>query len=370
MLPSGDQAVQGGRSRLPGRDEAADGRLQRRNDEHGGQADGRAQQRQHGHGRAHGQGRLVGLGRGLGARLAQKRRAVDLHEAGHGQRADHGQDRHAEHGRGGRAGCGHGAQQAQVHEQFAHEAVEGRQAADGHRAREEGQGGPGHGLGQPAQLVQLARVRAVVHRPGAEEQQRLEQAVVPDVQQAAGHAQGDPLRMAGSAAEGGQAQAHEDDADVLHAVIGQKALQLVLADGQDHAEEPADRAQEQQRPAPGGGRRGHQRQEARQAVDAHLEDHAGEHGRHVAGAAGVRAGQPEMQRHDAGLEPEAHQRQKEQGGPERPVPAPLRQRDSGRRSPWPAATGRTGRTGTAFRGAWRTGRRSRRGWPPRGGPRW
>ena len=50
-----------------------------------------------------------------------------------------------------------------------------------------------------------------------------------------------------------------------------------------------------------------------QAVDAHLDEHAGHDGRHMGRRSSVGARQPDVQRHEAGLEPEANQRQDENG---------------------------------------------------------
>ena len=100
-------------------------------------------------------------------------------------------------------------------------------------------------------MVDVAGVDRVDDGAGAEEQEGLEQGVVPDVQQAAAQAQDDPIRAAQRTTDHGQADAHDDDADVLDAVIGEQPLQVVLADGKRDPEDARDHAQRQENHAPG-----------------------------------------------------------------------------------------------------------------------
>ena len=76
------------------------------------------------------------------------------------------------------------AEQAEVDEELTDEAVQRRQAADRDRPDQEAEGRPRHHLRQAAQVVDLAGVGRVDDRAGTQEQQGLEQRVVPDVQQA------------------------------------------------------------------------------------------------------------------------------------------------------------------------------------------
>ena len=152
------------------------------------------------------------------------------------------------------------AEQAQVDQQLADEAVQRRQPADGDRADEKAQRGPRHRLGQAAESIDLAGAGGMHHRPGAEEQKRLEQGVVPDVQQGPAQAQDDPIAALERPADQRQAEAHHDDADVLDAVVRQQPLQVVLADGKGHAEHARDDSQRQHHVAPRQRRRRQQRQ--------------------------------------------------------------------------------------------------------------
>ena len=60
---------------------------------------------------------------------------------------------------------------------------------------------------------------------------------------AAGQAEDDQSGRPERAAEQGQAEAHDDDADVLDAVVGQQPLEVVLADGEGDPEHARDDAE-------------------------------------------------------------------------------------------------------------------------------
>jgi hypothetical protein len=91
-------------------------------------------------------------------------------------------------------------------------------------------------------------------RAGAEEEQRLEERVVPDVEEAAGEAEHDPLRSAERAADRRHAEPEQDDPDVLDRVVGEEALEVVLREREDHAEERCQRAQREEHDAQRRGR--------------------------------------------------------------------------------------------------------------------
>jgi hypothetical protein len=186
-------------------------------------------------------------------------------------------------------------------------------------------GGPRHPARETSQLVDLARSRALDDGTGGEEQQALEQAVVPGVQQRAREPERDQFALARRAAEERGAEAEEDDADVLDAVVREQTLEVVLADRERDADDGRRGAHAEQDLAPAGRRLGEQQTGPRDPVDAGLDQHAGHHRGDVARRRGVRGRQPEVQRHDAGLEAEPDQGQREQQ-------IPLRGRDrAGRR---------------------------------------
>ena len=174
-----------------------------------------------------------------------------------------------------------------------------------------------------------------------------------------GEAEGLHHRVPQALAEGAEPQAQQDDPDVLDGVVGEQALQVVLAQGEGHAEDARQGAQRHQRSAPPDGRIRDPGQEPHQPEDAHLEQHARHQRRNMTGGGGMGRRQPEVQRKDARLEPEAQQEQPEEdrslaaGGQARRA-APQSPHAHG---PWPAA--RRPRTGTACRCGWPPGRSSR-----------
>ena len=304
----GSQARQrsGGQGR---RTQAFNHRVEEGRQHPGRDADEHADGGQHGHRNNHHGRRLPGP-HGVGtARAAQESRAAHLDEAGHRQRADHGQDGSGD--RGARHTGRQAREEPQVDQQLAHEAVQGRQAADRDSPNQEKRGRPGHGLCQAAQTVDGPGACRVDDRTRAQEKQGLEEAVVPDMEEAARHAQHKEFGTAARAAQHRQPHAHQDDADVLDAVVGQEPLDVVLRHREGHAEEARDGAQGQDHRAPGGGEAGQQGQCAQKAVYSHLQHHAGEHGRDLAGRGRVGAGQPEMKGHRARLQAKAEEGQEE-----------------------------------------------------------
>ncbi len=73
-------------------------------------------------------------------------------------------------------------------------------------------------------MVDLAGVRSMDDRAGTEKKEGLEQRVVPNVQQAAAQSKDDPIHASQRAADQGQAQADDNDADVLNTVVSEQAL--------------------------------------------------------------------------------------------------------------------------------------------------
>ena len=253
------------------------------------------------------------MGAGHAAAISQEHRAQSPCKTGHGQCADHGQG----HGGDGRDGERRAAAEAErlekpgIDQPFAGEAIQRRQGADGDGAEDEQRRRPRHAFRQPAHVFDVARVRGVDDGPGIEEEQRLEEAVVPDMQQRAAQPQDDPGRLVVRSAEQGQAYAHHDDPDVFDAAIGQDPLDVLLPDGEGDSRHAGDGADGQRRAAPPVRRNRKQGRDADDAVHAHLEHDPGHHRRDVARGVGVGAGEPDMQGHDARLEPEADEGQHE-----------------------------------------------------------
>ena len=178
--------------------------------------------------------------------------AKGLDEAGRRQAA--GQRQHADGDRHQHRDLRHGdveaAKQGLKHQPFGDKAVERRQGRDGGRADQEEERRPGHPLDQPAHLFHVARVRGVQHRTRAQEEQALETGVVDRVVQPADEAQRGQRHQPVAVEDQPSADAHQDDADVLHRVIGQQPLEVVLHQRIEHAQQRRDRAQPPARPRP------------------------------------------------------------------------------------------------------------------------
>ena len=149
------------------------------------------------------------------------------------------------------------------------------------------------------------------HRARAKKEQRLEEPVVPDVQETTGEGEPAPGGVAIFHRHECEPEAKENDADVFDAVVGEQALEIVLAERERHAEHRARRAEGDDHPA---GAVGHRQPAAEtdQAVESDLNGDAGEDRGDMARSVGVRRRQPHVERKKTGLEPEANQREPEQ----------------------------------------------------------
>jgi hypothetical protein len=140
---------------------------------------------------------LSGVAAVFRPRGPQEYRPEHLHEAGHCERPDEGQSWDRESADKGWPVRGRdGAEESQLDEELAHKPVERRQAADRHGPHEEAEGGGGHPPCEPTQMIDLAGVGGVDYGTGAQEQQSLEQGVVPDVKEGSAEPEYDPLRPA------------------------------------------------------------------------------------------------------------------------------------------------------------------------------
>ena len=95
-------------------------------------------------------------------------------------------------------------------------------------------------------MIDLARVHGMDDRPGAQEQERLEKGMVPHVEQGPAQTEHNPISSTQGAPEHGQAHTHDDDANVLNAVVSEQALQVMLADGEGDAQHARSHSQSQQ----------------------------------------------------------------------------------------------------------------------------
>ena len=113
-----------------------------------------------------------------------------------------------------------------IDEKFADKAVKGRQTGDCHRTDQKGPAGYGHALHQAAQLIDMAGPGFLENRPGPHKQQRFEDGVIEDMEQAAGKAEAGHDPVARRDPDHAQAAADENDADIFNAVIGQQAVSM------------------------------------------------------------------------------------------------------------------------------------------------
>ena len=102
-------------------------------------------------------------------------------------------------------------------------------------------------MDQPAQALHVALARRGKDGARAEEEQALEYRMIEDVEQRRGRRQrGRPAHVVGSERQA-QTQTDEDDADVLDGVIGEQALEIVL---HQRVQDAQNRARAAEREAP------------------------------------------------------------------------------------------------------------------------
>ena len=114
---------------------------------------------------------------------------------------------------------------------------------------------------------------------------------------------GDADRVERHGGHGG-ADAEQNDADVLDGVIGQQALDVMLLQGESHAEDRRDRTEDHDHKAPPDlNARGGEQVETNleDAEDTDLDHAAGHEGTHVGRRLRMSLGQPAVQRDDTGL---------------------------------------------------------------------
>ena len=186
------------------------------------------------------------------ARLAEKHHAVEFdhdvacqrggeHHGGGGDRNEHIQVGMRQAGR---------KQERLQQQPFGDETVQRRQSGNRERADQGQPGDPGHAMDQAAQLAQGALVRGVQHRAGGEEQEALEEGVVDAVIQRRGERERGERAHAVGLEGDGEADADQDEADVLDRRIGEQALHVALHRGKDHAVERGREAEREDHHAP------------------------------------------------------------------------------------------------------------------------
>ena len=259
----------------------------------------------------------VGLGRLgdlVGAGRAEEDRAVEFGEGQDDESADQRQCGQSGGGRQHVAARSDAVEHPEVDQQFGDEAVEGRQGADGRRAREEEDRRERHVLRKPAQRVERRGMGLREDVARAEKEQALEQRVVERVQQGARDAAQRDELVARGFAQRGDAESDEDDADVLDRGVGQQAFHVVLHGCEDHAPQARDDARREQDHSGGVQERlfAQRGRHAQDAVDARLDHHARHQGRDVRRGCGVRLRKPDVHREKSRLHAEARQEHQQQ----------------------------------------------------------
>jgi hypothetical protein len=197
-------------------------------------------------------------------------------------------------------------------EPFADEAVQRGQAGDGQRAGQETGGRPGHAADQAAEQVHVAGARGVEDGSRAEKEQSLECGVVQGVVERGREREEGRRGDLEAPEEEPGAEADEDETDVLDARIGEEALEVVLHERVEHADDRRERPEADQQGSPPGRPPAEQVQaDAEEPVHAELDHHARHEGGDVARRRRVSARQPDVERDDAGLGAEPQKREQE-----------------------------------------------------------
>ena len=263
-----------------------------------GHAEDHAQAREDDHGDAHGRGDALHAAAPRRGGVKQNR-AQDAHVVDRPHEARRDERRRDERLSGVHAG--------HDHEVFAHEAVERRQAHDGHDADAHAAHGPRHFVDEASEIGKLAAADAENEAARAEEEQVLHDRVVQDMGQRARR------RQPRAEAEDG-----EDFADLPHGGVGEHTLEVFLPEGHPFAVGHRAQAHERDHQAGGGeaavgAGRGEflvadePEVDRHHAEHAHLGEHAGERRGHGGRRGGVGVWQPAVQGHETGLGREAEQ---------------------------------------------------------------
>ena len=263
----------------------------------------------------HGARHFAGVARFLAARCAAEADAIHLDETHHRHGAGHRQHHYRERRDDRGAEFGHGEQRL-VDKPLADKAVERRQRRDGHGTDEERQRGPGHQLGQPPHLVHVAGVQAEHHRAGAHKEQALEDGVVEQVIEGAEQPQHHQCRLLVGDADHADPHPHQDDADVLHRVVGEQPLEIVLGQRKQHPEHCRAGTEDQHHIAPPE-LAGAEEIDAdpQDAKETQLHHDAGHQRRDMGRRNGLGHRQPAVQRHETGAQAKAAEAEQEhQGG--------------------------------------------------------
>jgi hypothetical protein len=142
-------------------------------------------------------------------------------------------------------------------------------------------------------------------RASREEQQSLHRSVIPDVEQRAGHAEQRERRVAARASPRGEPEADRDQAEILDARIGERALQVALLERERDAEPGAREPERGEARSRRGRERTQQHRKPQEPVPPELHHRARHQRGYMRGRCGVGFGQPDVEWNHAGLHAEA-----------------------------------------------------------------
>ena len=229
-------------------------------------------------------------------------------------RRDRERHRNSDRSRSGDAGVHEPLEQ----EPLTDESVERRKSDDRDGADREAGARGRHTPHQSAHLVEVAGTGRLDRRAGSEEQQRLEDPVVEDVEKRCGHEGGAERRMPVARERQRGADADEDETNVLGRRVGQKHLEVRF---DQRVQDPEERRRgtecEHGEAPPARPGTEHHHPDAKQAVDAHFHHRTRHQGGNMARRLGMCAWQPYVQRNHARFGSEADDSKDEHRRPPR-----------------------------------------------------
>ena len=124
--------------------------------------------------------------------------------------------------------------------------------------------GTWHSPQQTSEMVDFAGMSAVQNVASRQKEQSLEKRVVQDMQQRAGETDGRHCWETRAESERSHAEPQGDDADVLDTVVSKQALEVMLRQREQDADNPGGETDPAQHPSPPGLRRAQKHHDANQ----------------------------------------------------------------------------------------------------------
>ena len=197
---------------------------------------------------------------------------------------------------------------------FAGKPVQGRESSNRQCPDKEEGRGLGHPVDEPAHVFDIPRVGGMDNGTGGEEEQALEEGMVEGMEERPEQADGCKFREVVAREDDKEADAHEDDPDILDAAVGEHCLDVMFLEGIDDPEDCRCRPGSQDQEAHGEVQDKHIEQDAEERVYRDLEHDPGHEGRYRRRACRVGIGEPLVERDDAGLDGETEEEADECNG--------------------------------------------------------